>query len=796
MYRQILISDEDCKYQRIVWRATPSVSLKSIELQTITYGTSCAPFLALRTLQQLYQDEEQNFPLAAKIARENIYIDDLLSGADTEVEAKSIIIEIQNLLKSGGFILRKWSSSHPKVLQHLDTSLLASKPLHSLGDEESKQRVLGLIWNLKTDSIQVKVVHEEIVKTKRQLLSVIAQIFDPLGLFSPSVITLKIMLKELWKSKALWDDPIPSSILENWNKFTKERKYLNSISIPRFMWIDQNSDIILHGFCDASTKAYAAVVYLKSKQEIHLVSAKTRVAPIKQLTIPRLELSGALLLAELISVIQKALRTKPAECFLWTDSTIVLNWINNDLKEELASAKILTTCTVEADSVLNSIPLVVKSNPLEPIISKFSNFTKLIRVIALCKRFINNCKSGSKIKGQLKSEEVESAHKFLVKTIQQAEYSQEISHLKYHKPIPRSSKLLSLNIFLDEDEILWVGGRLTKQPTLSFNQTFPIIIPKHHPITTLVIRQFHLRGFHSGTQMTLSLIRQHYWIPDGRSTVRREIKRCIECCRFNSKPSYPKMGDLPKQRITQTRPFEIVGIDFAGPILTKCQHLRKANKFKSYICLFICLATKAVHLELVSTLSTDAMLAALRRFIARRGHPSEIHSDNGTNFIGANNYLKQLYMLVKVHSIQKYSTDRNIRWKFIPPYAPNFGGLWESSIKLAKRHLIKTCKGHLLSFEELSTLLCQIEACINSRPLVPLSSDPADIRALTPGHFLIAEPLLEIPESKSITNTSLSLSFRWKSLLKLRQHFWDRWHKEVLHHYQSRPKWKASQSEV
>ncbi|GFX00230.1 DUF1758 domain-containing protein [Trichonephila clavipes] len=159
MYRQILISYEDYKYQRIVWRATPSDSLKSFELQTITYGTSCAPFLALRTLQQLYQDEEQNFPLAAKIARKNIYIDDLLSGADTEVEAKSIIIEIQNLLKSGGFVLRKWSSSHPKVLQDLDTSLLASKPIHSLGDEESKQRVLGLraVGNLYTDNVKLAV---------------------------------------------------------------------------------------------------------------------------------------------------------------------------------------------------------------------------------------------------------------------------------------------------------------------------------------------------------------------------------------------------------------------------------------------------------------------------------------------------------------------------------------------------------------------------------------------------------------------------------------------------------------
>ncbi|GBM31475.1 hypothetical protein AVEN_141177-1 [Araneus ventricosus] len=165
------------------------------------------------------------------------------------------------------------------------------------------------------------------------------------------------------------------------------------------------------------------------------------------------------------------------------------------------------------------------------------------------------------------------------------------------------------------------------------------------------------------------------------------------------------MGDLPAICITKARPFDRVGVDFAGPLMTKCQHIRKATQFKSNICLFICAATRAVHLELVSSLSTEAFLAALRLFIAQRGHPSEILLDNSSNFIGSANHLKQLFKLVRQPQVQDFLTVRNIHWKFVPPYAPNFGGVWESSIKLAKRHLLKTCKGHLLMFEELSTLL-------------------------------------------------------------------------------------------
>ncbi|XP_055928594.1 uncharacterized protein LOC129959728 [Argiope bruennichi] len=198
------------------------------------------------------------------------------------------------------------------------------------------------------------------------------------------------------------------------------------------------------------------------------------------------------------------------------------------------------------------------------------------------------------------------------------------------------------------------------------------------------------------------------------------------------------MGDLPSSRITKSRPFERVGVDFAGPLVTKCQHLRKATQFKSYLCLFICTATRAVHLELVSSMSTEAFLAALRRFIPRRGHPTNIQSDNGSNFICSDNYLKQLFKFVQDQSVQNFLTVRNISWKFIPPYAPNFGGVWESSIKLAKRHLFKTCQGHLLNFEELS-----------------LMSD----RGL------------------------------WRSLLQLKHQFWSRWTIDILHHLQARRKW-------
>ena len=202
--------------------------------------------------------------------------------------------------------------------------------------------------------------------------------------------------------------------------------------------------------------------------------------------------------------------------------------------------------------------------------------------------------------------------------------------------------------------------------------------------------------------------------------------------------------------------------------------MRKPTIVKAYICLFVSLSVKAVHLELVTDLTSEAFIACLKRFISRRGLPSLIWSDNGTNFVGAARELKELYQFLRTQSTQdvvsRYLCDRKITWKFIPQHAPHFGGIWEASVKSMKAHLKRILGDVKLTYEELSTLLTQIEACLNSRPLVPLPNDDDGIEALTPGHFLIGKPLTALPDVPP--TESISLRKRWQLCKALLRHFW------------------------
>jgi len=244
------------------------------------------------------------------------------------------------------------------------------------------------------------------------------------------------------------------------------------------------------------------------------------------------------------------------------------------------------------------------------------------------------------------------------------------------------------------------------------------------------------------------------------------------------------MGQLPIERLTPGPVFDKVGIDFAGPVQTKYAHVRKPVIVKSYVCLFVSLSVKAVHLEPVSDLTSDAFIAALRRFTARRGKPSLIVSDHGTNFVGTNRELREMYDFLneqKARSeISDFCSTQNIQWKFIPERTPHFGGLWEAAVKSMKFHFKRVIGDIKLSFEELTTVLTQIESCLNSRPLTSLPAHDDDgIEALTPGHFLIGQPLESIPDS-SFSYRSLSLLKRWDLCQSVVRHFWKRWSNEYI----------------
>jgi len=333
MYRQIKVHSDDWKFQRIRW-STFEDSTQSYELTTVTYGLACAPYLALRTIAQLIEDEGKNFPLAVPCLKQGRYVDDIFGGAESVEKVKEIIHQLCQLCMAGGFALQKWASNNINVLNHLPSDRRINPDVISI-DQDSFVSVLGLQWQPASDCFRF-ILDRPLTTTitKRTILSTIAKFFDPLGLLSPVIIKAKVLIQDLWIIKLEWDEPVPVPIADKWIAFVNELEDLKAITIPRWIGIKPGCQLQLHGFCDASTHALSALVYLRAinvEGEIttNLITTKTKVAPLKRLTIPRLELSGAVLLTKLTTHVLQVLDLKEVPVYMWTDSSITLTWINN-----------------------------------------------------------------------------------------------------------------------------------------------------------------------------------------------------------------------------------------------------------------------------------------------------------------------------------------------------------------------------------------------------------------------------------------------------------------------------------
>jgi hypothetical protein len=372
----------------------------------------------------------------------------------------------------------------------------------------------------------------------------------------------------------------------------------------------------------------------------------------------------------------------------------------------------------------DTLKFVIANSPVPGKITKrsiLSTIAKIFDPLGLIAPFVVNAKLVLQKLWQLKLQWDQSVpnplaeewHRFLNELC-------HLSHESNNKKLNKNSRLLSLNPFIDpNDNLLRVGGRIGNS-NFSYDKKHQILLPSKHYVTRLLIKQYHEQQLHGGQQLTLAALRQKYWPVAAQSLVRKIIFECVKCFKTHPRRFIPKMGDLPNVRIEPTRPFINVGIDYAGPILIK-QGNKRSKPVKSYIALFICLATKAVHMELVGDLTSESFTNALKRILSRRGKVLNIYCDNGTNFVGAKNELQNMKRFLESSEFEVNVLEalkrQNISWHFIPPSSPHMGGIWKSGVKLVKSHLKKILGVSLVTYEEMYTLLTRIEACLNSRPM-------------------------------------------------------------------------------
>lgn len=872
MYRQIRINPDQTFLLNILWRDSPSEPIQCIELLTVTYGTNCAPFLATRVLNEIGQSNKESFPLASEAILNQTYIDDILGGCENITDLSRLYKELNSLLGSHGFQLHKWCSNAEVLMRQIGESANIE---HNLTFDKSSTKVLGLKWCSNKDYLSISVPCFSLSGplTKRKILSIIAQCFDPLGFLSPVIIVGKLLIQSLWLSKVDWDVEIyDDKISCEWKSFFENLPSLNNLHIPRYLFLNKTiSKVDIHGFCDASLKAYAACVYFRTEYEdgsisCNLISSKSRVAPLKVISLPRLELCSMVILVKLVHQVRQIFkdRVSVSSVDLWSDSQIALCWIRShpsrwnifvsnrvsqiqnlsanciwryipssqnpaDLPTRGIPPQNLIDCNLwwhgpqfllETDFNLSDssftppysddlpdekrVSLVVVKPLLNPeiwerVFARFSSFLKLQHTIAYCLRFTNNTKLGKpKLTGSLTAEELGNSLKAILRILQATHFNAEIEELKSGKPLSNKN-MLSLNPFFDSSDLLLrVGGRL-ECANISRDQKHPILLPTHNHVVSLMLKYEHERLGHAGPLSVLSNFRLRFWPLSGIRQTKKIVRNCIICFRFRAQPLQQLMASLPRDRVLSSRPFLKVGIDYGGPFSLKSSRIRKAPIIKGYLAIFICMATKALHIEVVTSLSTESFIMTFKRFISRRGNPSVVYSDNATNFLGARNQLKELRDFFKntKHSdeIKEYFAKNETEFRFIPPRSPHWGGLWEAAVKSVKFHVLRVVGNSCLTYEEFSTVTAQIEAILNSRPISAISNDPSDLECLTPGHFLIGSPITAYPEKDISKVPENRLNF-WKRCSQMQQQFWKRWSVDYLNLLQHRPKWLHSHNGI
>ncbi|XP_037792073.1 uncharacterized protein LOC119587407 [Penaeus monodon] len=416
-------------------------------------------------------------------------------------------------------------------------------------------------------------------------------------------------------------------------------------------------------------------------------------------------------------------------------------------------------------------------NGVDELLARYSSWYALQRAVAWLRRFSAWIKEGRPRleKSEIKVTELQSARTAIIKYVQRVHFRDDIETLCNGK-LTKKSRLYRLEPMLDDQCVIRVGGRQLSE--YSDYSARPILLPKDHPVTALIVRDVHIFvARHSGREHTLANLRRHYWIVAGRPLIDRILRTCFTCRRVNSKPLTQRQGELPLERISaNSPPFTNTGVDCFGPF--NVTYMRRT--VKRFGCVFTCLSSRAVHLELLHSLDTDEFINALMRFITRRGTPKKIFSDRGSNFQRANKDIcAKARSWASDDKIHKALHRRDIEWVFHPPMASHMGGVWERQIRSIRKILASIIGMQRIDDSRLHTLFCEVEATLNSRPLTAAPGDASDPEALTPDHILRLGKDFRLP--KDDVSQGEILRRPWIHAQALADRFWKRWRTEYLH---------------
>ncbi|KAK3739937.1 hypothetical protein QZH41_015978, partial [Actinostola sp. cb2023] len=775
MFHQCSIIAQDQHALRFLWRNLELNRAPDVyQMQVMIFGAAASPCMANYVLRKTAIDncDDPSFNVdTIESVEKNFYMDDFLKSVQDEATAIRLCQEITSLLARGGFRLTKWVSSSREVLSQIPTEEKANPSIDLNFDDLPIERTLGLKWNTQTDSFRFSVnSHKSTDVTKRSVLSMVSTVFDPLGVLTPFLLPAKCLIQTLWQKGKGWDEPLHPDDERIWKDWQDDLYKLQNFELPRCFCKDTypKASVQLHVFADASEKGFGAVCYLRyalpeDRIKASFVMSRNRVAPLKQLSIPRLELQAAVLAVRLSNTVQRELTLEIDEVVFWSDSKTVLQYIVNESRR-------FHTFVANRVSEIHDTTSPTQWRHVPGRLNPADDCTRGLRATELNQqcRWI-------------------TGPDFLL----QPEDHWPPRMPTAESPLENDVEVKNADKWTDENGLLRVGGRLRKAPVTEESRN-PLILDQKHGATRLIVMYHHLSLYCASDKQVLNELRQKYWVLKGLATVRKISFTCPTCRRRRVQPIPPVMADLPKARLGyQLPPLANTGVDYFGPIIVS--HGRKREK--RYGSLFTCLTTRAVHIEISHSLDTDSYLMAMRRMMARRGRPSHIWSDNGTNFVGAEKELRDgLKRLDKERIYDQLSQD-GIQWHFNPPSSPHFGGIWERLVQSAKRALRVVAGKQCVTDETLLTFMAEVESLLNGRPLTHVSSDYRDEEALTPNHFLIGRASPNLPPDVVIDRDLCSRK-RWKHAQVMANHFWKRWLREYLPSLTERRKWTTEARNV